>query len=172
MYYCNANLAPVPITSFIFWSGRRPHKLAFESRPRAPDVPALLAELVCDPCQHCSCQHKGTPATGLLSANDFSIVLGSEANCQMKHSPLKIMHVLVWFYSGKNAGTFSAFPGTNLEPRESMSIPQSFLKSLDRKSLWLACYRDTNICTLIKEALPQIGILHFINGTKLWSRAK
>lgn len=70
-----------------------PLKLAFEIRPNAPDVLVLPAELVCDPCQNCSCQHESTPATGLLSANDFSIVLGSGANCRMKHSPLKRIHV-------------------------------------------------------------------------------
>lgn len=72
-----------------------PLKLAFETRPNAPDVRAPPAELACDPCQNCSCQHKSTPATGLLSANDFSIVLGSEANCRMKHSPLKRIRVKV-----------------------------------------------------------------------------
>lgn len=70
-----------------------PLKLAFEIRPNAPDVLALPTELLCDPCQNCSCQQESTPATGLLSADDFSIVLGSEANCRMKHSPLKRIHV-------------------------------------------------------------------------------
>lgn len=72
--------------------GGSPHELAFEIGPSAPDVLALPAELVCDPCQNCSCQHASTPAAGLLSANDFAIVLGSEANCRRKHSPLKIIH--------------------------------------------------------------------------------
>lgn len=72
-----------------------PLKLAFEIRPNAPDVLALPAELACDPCQNYSCQHKSTPATGLLSANDFSIGLGSEANFRMKHSPLKRICVIV-----------------------------------------------------------------------------
>lgn len=67
-------------------------KLAFEIGPNAPDVLTLPTEPVYDPCQNCSCQHESTPATGLLSANDFSIVLGSEANCRMKHSSLKRIH--------------------------------------------------------------------------------
>lgn len=71
----------------------RPPELAFEIRPSAPDVLARPAELVCDPCQNCSCQHESTPAAGLLSANGFAIVLGSEANCRRKHSPLKIILV-------------------------------------------------------------------------------
>lgn len=66
-----------------------PLKLAFEIWPNAPAVLTLPAESVCDPCQSASCQHESTPASGLLSANDFSIVLGTEEHCPMERSPLK-----------------------------------------------------------------------------------
>lgn len=48
-----------------------PLKLAFEIWPNAPAVLTLPAESVYDPCQSPSCQQESTPATGLLSANDF-----------------------------------------------------------------------------------------------------
>lgn len=79
-------------------------KSAFEIRPNAPDVLAAPAEPVHDPCQDHSCQQRCTPAPSLLSANDFSIVLGSEANCQMKHSPLNRICVTTRFHSVKVRG--------------------------------------------------------------------
>ena len=49
-------------------------KLTVGIGPNAPDVLALPAELVCDPCQNCSCHHESTPATGLLSAKDSNCI--------------------------------------------------------------------------------------------------
>lgn len=148
-----------------------PLKLAFEIGPNAPDVLALPAELVCDPCQNCSCQHESTPATGLLSANDFSIVLGSEANYRMKHSPLKRIHVTMWFCSIKMQDS--------LEPSQALTLssgsnilkliykPQDVLRSLVTTGFWYIHYRQGSICTSIKEAVLQVGPIHFISRAKL-----
>lgn len=65
---------------FLKWKKTVHSKLTVGIGPNAPDVLALPAELVCDPCQNCSCHHESTPATGLLSAKD--------SNCIRKWSKL------------------------------------------------------------------------------------
>lgn len=116
-----------------------PLKLTFEIRPNAPDVLALPTELVCDPCQNCSCQQESTPATGLLSANDFF-------NCIRKWSKLpneaftfekNSCHDVILLH--KNTGISRAFSSTNLEYWEQhwkfLDKSQNVLRSLDRTSL-------------------------------------